>query len=166
MIRTYPPYQNASFPVMLLNKICPDAHCGSVPSSTASPCLWLTPALRGREGKPGICYPLLSSSCYFTSLWQRPMQLSFMSLWRDIKPGRNRPPSHQKSLSLFRCLWAEPAAHPSHLLPSLLRPLFPDAVSSTHTGAAFPSISQPFRPALSAFLMVPLPLTLCIAHQL
>lgn len=131
---------------------------------TASPCLWLTPALRVQERKPGICYPLLSSSCYFTLLWQRPMQLSFMSLCH--LPERNLHPSHQKSLSLSRYLWAEPAAHPSHLLPRPRRPFSLKAISSTHTVAAFPSISQPLHPVFSAFQMVPLLLTLCIAHQL
>lgn len=56
---------------------------------TASPCLLLTPALRGQERKPGICYPLLSSSCYFTSLWQADATF----LYVPVSPVREKSPS-------------------------------------------------------------------------
>lgn len=163
MIRTYPPYQNASFPLIFLNKICPDVHCGSVPSSLphrayGSP--QHCEARRGSQVFATLCCPPPAIS----PPSGRPMQLSFMSLCH--LSGRNLHPSHQKSLSLSRYLWAEPAAHPSHLLPSPLRPFSLNAISSTHTVAAFPSTSQPLHPAFSVFQMVLLLLTLCIAHQL
>ena len=79
---------------------------------------------------PAISPPSSRGHCYFP--------LSSMSLCH--LPERHHHPSHLMTLSLSRCLWAEPAAPLNHLLPQTH---LPNIITSIRRVAVLPSIPQP-----------------------
>lgn len=123
--------------------------------------LWLT---RARERNPGICYPLLSFSCYLTSLWQWPPLFSSF-LYVPVSPAI------WASSSCKSC--PEPAAPSTLCSPRPPRPMSHTLEYPKYRVAVLPfTPSLLFHAVLSAPQLVPLLLplllcwfSLCIAHK-
>lgn len=86
---------------------------------------------------PAISPPSSRGHCYFS--------LSSMSLCH-----LHHHPSHQKTRSLSRCLWAERAGPRNHLLPQIPQTHLPNIIISIRRAAVLPSIPQPY---FSPFLL-------------